>query len=52
MQHLADKAKLLRKEAKGIQHMVMDDEVRIVNLSFGLCLMAITSYGHIEQRRR
>lgn len=32
VQHLADKAKLLRKEAKGIQHMVMKDEVRI-----GIC---------------
>ncbi len=29
MQLLADKAKLLRKEAKGVQHMVMKDEVRI-----------------------
>lgn len=28
MQHLADKAKLLRKEARGMQHMVMKDEVR------------------------
>ncbi|CAM9535807.1 unnamed protein product, partial [Hapterophycus canaliculatus] len=28
MQHLADKAKLLRKEAKGVQHMVMKDEMR------------------------
>lgn len=32
MQHLADKAKLLRKEAKGVQHMVMKDEVRFVIL--------------------
>lgn len=32
VQHLADKAKLLRKEAKGVQHMVMKDEVRFVIL--------------------
>lgn len=29
VQHLADKAKLLRKEAKGVQHMAMKDEVCI-----------------------
>ncbi|CAM9166887.1 unnamed protein product [Scytosiphon promiscuus] len=28
MQHFADKAKLLRKEVKGVQHMVMKDEMR------------------------
>ncbi|CAM9199818.1 unnamed protein product [Ectocarpus sp. 4 AP-2014] len=28
VQHVADKAKLLRKEAKGVQHMVMKDEMR------------------------
>lgn len=32
MQNLADKAKLLRKEAKGVQHMVMKDEVWITSL--------------------
>ncbi|CAM9550611.1 unnamed protein product [Laminaria digitata] len=28
VQHIADKAKLLRKEARGMQHMVMKDEMR------------------------
>ena len=33
MQDLADRAKLLRKEAKGVQHMVMKDEVRTISFS-------------------
>lgn len=37
MQHLADKAKLLRKEAKGVQHMVMKDEVRVGSLECRDC---------------
>ena len=32
VQHIADKAKLLRKEARGMQHMVMKDEVRSAQL--------------------
>lgn len=31
-QHLAEKAKILRKEAKGVQNMVMKDEVRLRDL--------------------
>lgn len=37
VQDLADKAKLLRKEAKGVQHMVMKDEVRSASL-FQICV--------------
>lgn len=29
VQKIAEKAKLLRKEAKGVQHMAMKDEVRL-----------------------